>query len=157
MENLRNLHEIYNLAADRFDQYTGEDFVLPQVFKDQVKEINSNSVSYNKFSAIIETRGTQNGVLNIYLPNQWFYIASYFTDFYNELLKYKKAALSVFTKERLKELNGGQLSDDETSSINELGLDSTSTDYLIKFLTDYSWWGGAKTIDRKEIFMYPRY
>ena len=32
-----------------------------------------------------------------------------------------------------------------------------TTDYLIKFLTDYSWWGGAKTIDRKEIFMYPRY
>lgn len=155
MENLRNLLEIYRLAAEKFDQYKGEDFVLPQVFKDQVREINSNSISYNRFSAIIETRGTQNGVLNIYLPNQWFYIASYFTDFYNELLKYKKAALSVFTKERLKELNGGLLSDDEIASINELDLDSTSKDYLIKFITDYSWWGGAKTIDRGDFYVSP--
>ena len=155
MENLRNLLEIYRLAADKFDQYKGEDFVLPQVFKDHVREINSNSISYNRFSAIIETRGTQNGVLNIYLPNQWFYIASYFTDFYNELLKYKKAALSVFTKERLKELNGGLLSNDEISSINELDLDSTSKDYLIKFITDYSWWGGAKTIDRGDFYVSP--
>ena len=93
MEQLRNLKQIYSLTAGRFNQYAGEDFVLPQIFKDQVKEINSNVITYNKYSAVIETRGNQNGVLNIYMPNQWFYIASYFTDFYNELLKYKNYAL----------------------------------------------------------------
>ena len=105
MEELRNLKQIYSLAAGRFNQYEGKDFVLPRIFKEQVTEINSNTITYNDYSAVIETRGNQNGVLNIYLPNQWFYIASYFTDFYNELQRYKNEALKVVSKERLKDLN----------------------------------------------------
>lgn len=70
MEELRNLKQIYSLAAGRFNQYDGKDFVLPNVFKEKVTEINNNAITYNKFSAIIETRGNQYGVLNIYLPNQ---------------------------------------------------------------------------------------
>lgn len=155
MEELRNLQKIYSLAAGRFNQYSGADFVLPQIFKDQVKEINSSVITYNKYSAVIETRGNQNGVLNIYMPNQWFYIASYFTDFYNELQKYKNLALQAISKERLKELNGAQLTEKEKNAINQLGLDQQSQDYLVKFITDYSWWSGAKTIDRGDFFVSP--
>ena len=155
MDTLRNLQEIYNSVANKFNQYRGEDFVLPQVFKDQVKEINSNVISYNKYSAVIETRGNQNGVLNIYLPNQWFYIASYFTDFYRELLKYKRCALKVASKERLKDLNGAILTDSEQNAVKELDIDEQSQEYLIKFITDYSWWYGAKTIDRGDFFVSP--
>jgi hypothetical protein len=155
MEELKNLQQIYNMAADRFNQYDGKDFVLPNAFKEQVKEINSNTITYNKYSAIIETRGNQNGVLNIFLPNQWFYIASYFTDFYNELQKYKKEALKVVTKERLKELNGARLTDSEFGRVNRLSLDETSKNYLVRFMTDYSWWSGAKTIDRGDFYVSP--
>ena len=138
MEELRDLQQIYNLAASRFTLYEGKDFVLPQMFKDHVKEINSNTITYNKYSAIIETRGNQSGVLNIYLPNQWFFIASYFTDFYNELQKYKKEALKVFSKERLKELNSSSLTDDEESRLQQLNLSEQSKSFLRKFVTDYS-------------------
>ena len=155
MEELRNLQQIYSLAAGRFNQYEGKDFVLPEVFKEQVKEINSNIITYNKYSAIIETRGNQNGVLNIFLPNQWFYIASYFTDFYNELQRYKKEALKVISKERLKELNGASLTDLEIERVNRLSLNETSKKYLIRFMTDYSWWSGAKTIDRGDFYVSP--
>ena len=155
MDELRDLSQIFNTAAERFSQYKGKDFVLPQVFKDQVKEINSNTITYNKFSAIIETKGTQNGVLNIFLPNQWFYIASYFTDFYNELLRYKKEALKVTSKERLKILNGSVLNNMELNRLNALSLNNTSKIYLQKFITDYSWWNGAKTIDRGDFYVSP--
>jgi len=155
MEELKNLKQIYSLAASRFNEYEGKDFVLPQIFKEQVKEINSNSITYNEYSAVIETRGNQNGVLNIFLPNQWFYIASYFTDFYNELQRYKKEALKVVSKERLKELNGSYLTDDEMSRLNNLSLDDTSKSYLVRFITDYSWWSGAKTIDRGDFYVSP--
>ena len=155
MEELRNLQKIYSLAAGRFNQYEGKDFVLPEVFKQQVKEINSNRIIYNDYSAVIETKGSQNGVLNIYLPNQWFYIASYFTDFYNELLKYKKEALKVASKERLKDLNGQNLTDEEMKRVNQLNLDENSKGYLIRFMTDYSWWFGAKTIDRGDFYVSP--
>lgn len=155
MEELRDLKQIYSLAAHRFNQYDGKDFVLPQLFKDQVKEINSNTITYNEYSAIIETKGNQNGVLNIFLPNQWFYIASYFTDFYNELQKYKKEALKVVSKERLKELNGKSLTEQEILLLQQLALDEISKSNLVKFMTDYSWWSGAKTIDRGDFYVSP--
>lgn len=155
MDELRNLKQMASLASGRFNQYDGDDFVLPQIFKDQVKEINSNTITYNKYSAVIETRGNQHGILNIFMPNQWFYIASYFTDFYNELQKYKKYALKVTTKERLKELNGKVLSELELNSINSLNMDEDSKNRLIQFITDYSWWSGAKTIDRGDFYVSP--
>ena len=155
METLRDLKEIFSKATERFNQYDGKDFILPQIFKEQVQEINSSKVTYNQYSAVIETRGNQNGVLNIFLPNQWFYIASYFTDLYNELQKYKKEALKVVSKERLKELNGGSLSSEENSLLASLDIDDNSKKYLAKFITDYNWWSGAKTIDRGDFYVSP--
>ena len=158
MEELRNLQQIYSLASGRFNQYEGKDFILPSLFKENVKEINTNSITYNTYSAVIETRGYQGNVLNIYLPNQWFYIASYFTDFYNELQKYKREALKVFSKERLKEIkekNIKSLTLDEDSAISNLSLDDKSKGYLKRFVTDYSWWSGAKSIDRGDFYVSP--
>lgn len=155
MEELRNLKQMYSLAAGRFNQYEGKDFVLPRIFKEQVTEINSNTITYNDYSAVIETRGNQNGVLNIYLPNQWFYIASYFTEFYNELQRYKKEALKVVSKERLKDLNGSSLTEQEESRLQRLSLTEQSKSYLRRFMTDYSWWFGAKTIDRGDFYVSP--
>ncbi len=155
MEELRNLNQIYSLASGRFNQYEGKDFVLPRIFKEQVTEINSNTITYNEYSAVIETRGNQNGVLSIYLPNQWFYIASYFTDFYNELQRYKKEALKVVSKERLKDLNGSSLTEQEESRLQSLSLTDQSKLYLRRFMTDYSWWFGAKTIDRGDFYVSP--
>ena len=155
MEELRNLQQIYSLAAGKFNQYDGNDFVLPLTFKEQVKEINGNSVTYNYYSAIIQTKGFQRGFLNIYLPNQWFYMASYFTDFYNELIRYKKYALKVTTKERLKVLDKGSLSVEEENSLQSLDLNDTSKNNLRLFITDYNWWHGAKTIDRGDFYVSP--
>nr|WP_308532473.1 hypothetical protein [uncultured Prevotella sp.] len=155
MEELRNLQQIYSLAAGKFNQYDGNDFILPLTFKEQVKEINGNSVTYNNYSAIIQTKGYQRGFLNIFLPNQWFYMASYFTDFYNELIRYKKYALKVATKERLKVLDKGSLSVEEENSLQSLDLNDTSKNNLRHFITDYNWWHGAKTIDRGDFYVSP--
>lgn len=155
MGELRNLQQIYSLAAGKFNQYDGNDYVLPLTFKEHVKEINGSNITYNKYSAIIQTKGNQRGFLNIFLPNQWFYMASYFTDFYNELILYKKYALKVTTKERLKVLDKGTLSAEENKSLQSLDLNDTSKSYLNRFITDYAWWHGAKTIDRGDFYVSP--
>mgnify|MGYP001284960547 FL=1 len=155
MEELKNLQEMINNIVARFDSYKGEDFILPSMFKEKVKLINSNTIVYNKYSAIIETAGNQNGVLKIYMPNQWFYIASYFTDYYNELIRYKKTALKITSKERLKVLNGNSLTESEKQAVNSLECSNESKQYLIRFITDYSWWEGAKTIDRGDFYVSP--
>lgn len=155
MEELKDLEKIHQLAIERFDKYDGKDFILPNSFKEKVKEINSSTITYNKYSAIIQTRGNQNGILNIFLPNQWFYIASYFTELYNELQKYKKTALKAISKERLKVLNGAELTNEEKNAIKQLNIDKISEERLVKFITDYTWWSGAKTIDRGDFYVSP--
>lgn len=101
------------------------------------------------------TKGNQRGALNIYMPNQWFYIASYFTDFYKELIKYRNLALKTTSKERLKILDKGTFTEQEEQNINSLELDEESKAFLKNFITDYSWWHGAKTIDRADFFVSP--
>ena len=155
MIELKNLQRIYSLAAGKFNQYDGNDFILPLPFKEDVKEINGNPITYNDYSAIIQTKGNQYGFLNIFLPNQWFYMASYFTDFYNELMRYQKLAFQVASKERLKVLNKGGLHDDEKKALQSLDLEDTSKSYLERFMTDYEWWHGAKTIDRTDFYVSP--
>ena len=43
MEELRDLKKIYDDTNKRFNQYEGRDFILPEIFKERVKEINSNT------------------------------------------------------------------------------------------------------------------
>ena len=152
MKDLLDLKRLANNLINRYKSlYTGEDIELPSEFKKVVKEINGSVIEYNRFSAIVTTRAN----LYIYLPNQWFYIAAFFTQFYSELKQYKESALSVVPKERLKELNGGNLNSGELSKINALGISDKSKEYLIKFITDYDWWGGGKTIDRADYYVSP--
>ena len=41
------------------------------------------------------------------------------------------------------------------SKLNALQLSDDSKSYLVKFITDYSWWNGAKTIDRGDFYVSP--
>ena len=152
MDQLRNLEELYTSVTQNFSKYDGTEFVLPISFKEQVKEIDNSTVVYYEHSAVINTRKG----LSIFLPNQWFYIASYFTELYNELQRYKQEAIKVVVSlERLKSLNGSSLSEDEKQRLQNLPVDETSKSYLERFMTDYSWWNGAKTIDRGDFYVSP--
>ena len=152
MKDLLDLKVLASSLINRYQSlYTGNDIELPTEFKRNVIEINGGTIEYNRFSAIVTTRAN----LNIYLPNQWFFIAAFFTQFYSELKRYKELALSVVPKERLKELNGGNLKSSELSKINALNIGDKSKEYLVKFVTDYNWWGGGKTIDRADYYVSP--
>ena len=152
---LRNLQQMYSLASGKFNQYDGKDFILPLTFKQRVEKVNGNTITYNNYSAIIQTKGNQHGFLNIFLPNQWFYMASYFTDLYNELMRYRKLALEILSKERLKNIGNGTLTEEEEKALQALDLDDKSKAYLKRFITDYTWWHGAKTIDRADFYVSP--
>lgn len=151
MDQLRNLEELYAAVTQNFTQYDGTEFILPNSFREQVKEIDNSTVVYYEHSAVINTKKG----LSIFLPNQWFYIASYFTELYNELQRYKQEAIKIVSSERLKSLNGSSLSEDEKRKLQSLSMDETSKSYLERFMTDYSWWNGAKTIDRGDFYVSP--
>ncbi len=151
MNELRDLQKLRETATSNIAQYTGQDFILPDAFKEKVKELSTGPIFYEKYSAIIVNSHSK---LKIYLPNQWFYIASYFTDLYNELHRYKEYALQCISRERL---HGGvkELSQDEKAVINSLDLSQESKLYLEKFITDIDWWGGGKSIERNDFYVSP--
>ena len=153
MNELSDLRILANGMAERYKNlYSGNDIELPNEFKKNVNDIWGDEIKYNRFSAIVTTKREN---LNIYLPNQWFYIAAFFTELYTELKKYKDVAVSVIDKNRLKELKGKNLSDKELLKIQSLGLSDSSKKNLIRFLTDYDWWKGGKTIDRQDYYVSP--
>lgn len=156
MEGLKDLKELASELIDRYQSlFIGKEIELPKEFKNQVSEIYGNSIVYQKYSAIISTRGIQRGVLNIYLPNQWFYIASFFTEYYKELQKYKNKVMAVFSPERLKQLKGSSFTEIDERKLNASGYDAKTNSLIKKFVTDYDWWGGGKTIDRGDFYVSP--
>ena len=155
MDTLLNLENLANDLVEKYKSlFSGDDIELPIEFKQKVKNIDTSSISYQKYSATVSTKGGQKGCLYIYFPNQWFYIASFFTKYYNELQKYKKVAIDLFSTERLKELKGSSLTPAEKNKLNsKLGNDNSNL--IEKFVTNYNWWGGGKTIDRGDYYVSP--
>ena len=153
MNELSDLRLLAIGLVERYKRlYSGNDIELPNEFKKNVNAIWGDEIKYNRFSAIVTTKREN---LKIYLPNQWFYIAALFTKLYIELKKYRDIAISVIEKDRLKELNGETLSEKELLKIQSLGLSDNSKNNLIRFLTDYDWWKGGKTIDRQDYYVSP--
>lgn len=153
MNELSDLRLLAIGLVERYKRlYSGNDIELPNEFKKNVNAIWGDEIKYNRFSAIVTTKREN---LKIYLPNQWFYIAALFTKLYIELKKYRDIAISVIEKDRLKELKGETLSEKELLKIESLGLSVSSKNNLIRFLTDYDWWKGGKTIDRQDYYVSP--
>lgn len=125
---------------------------LPVEFKTQVTKIDASNISYNENSFILSSSSG----LKIYFPNQLWAIAAYFAKFYQALEDY-----SVYIKTNLN-LDKEEIKscvDDEAKTRSILdrfpNIDNEERGLLIKFLSDYKWWGGGKTIDRQDYYYSP--
>lgn len=149
---LVDLNLLRSKLIQRYEEHFSDvEIILPEKFKKEVKSIYQDEILYYKYTARITTKAG----LDIYMPNQWFYIASYFTDFYNALADYKKAVIGLFSIDRLKLLNNNGLTSVEKNSLAGSSYDANEQTFIEKFVTDYKWWGGGKTVDRGDYFVSP--
>jgi hypothetical protein len=169
MEELRDLNKLAGDVVKNFnDNFNANDCKIPQAFKDKVKSLKSFSVVYNDYSVVIKGDGIRSK--DSYVPNQSFYMASFFIEYSNELSKYKQKILplisnagisnneltSFFTHERDDGKGDIERGEDKFVKIlDNIGYNSPDRDFLIKFVTDYSWWSGSKTIERSDFFNSP--
>ena len=58
---------------------------LPKSFKELITQFENDRITYNEFSFIVQR--TSEGI--IVAPNQWLYIAAFYSSYYKELLAYK--------------------------------------------------------------------
>lgn len=144
-----------------------KDVILSDEFKDKMEEYlrdQNYTVDFYEHTAVISTPASN----YMFVPNQWFVIASYAVGVFTELMKYKKYLMNVcaYMGEKPKVLVP-KLRDD-TVSVNKrlfdegcervfIGYDTESVAVaqkrLWRFATDYSWWSGNKTADRGDFYL----
>ena len=169
MAELRNLNELAKQVVQNFNEkFDARDRKIPQAFKDSVKRLKSFSVVYNEYSVIIKGDGVRSK--DSYVPNQSFFMASFFIEYSYELSRYKQKIMpwlsnagittneltAFFTHERDKgkvDIEDGK--DKFVEILDKTGYFGSDRDYLIKFVTDYDWWSGSKTIERSDFFNSP--
>jgi len=126
---------------------------LPESFKELITQFDNDRITYNEFSFIVQR--TSEGI--IVAPNQWLYIAAFYSSYYKELLTYKEELYNYLLprydnkKNALEEPIKACFDNLENAkNLLEHYPNGQNKDYLIRFLSDYKWWGGAKTIDRSD-------
>lgn len=166
---LKNLNELALKSKDNYESnFLNRDIQLHGEFKNKLRDFlrkeKKGSIKYLDYSSeIITTSGNR-----IYLPNQWFYIATFMVDFYLELIKYKVIFEEIFTnnefgihrKELFKLLKDGTQGESLDNQVKQaimkyFGGNDDNSALMYSFITDYEWWNGQKTIDRTDFHVSP--
>ncbi|WP_331344108.1 hypothetical protein [Cellvibrio sp. UBA7661] len=152
---LKNLKEIGDdLVAEFTTNFKYKDFILPNDFKERYLSLISDQsslgyrkVNFHKYSAEIET----NTGKTFSIPNYWFSVAAHFSPYINELAVYK-SVIDQITKDLSLPKDWAK---DKTIPHGFDSLSIENKEYLEKFITDYSWWRGGKTVDRTDYYVSP--
>lgn len=150
---LKDLHRIGEEATALYLRtFSPQDKELPVAFKQLVKNIDGSTVIYNKYSFTITVNYSGQ---RIFFPNQLWYIAAYFTEYYNaldEYVKIIKGELNISDDSIKKAKDNEQHA---TDIISPTHFDDDTKKSLIRFLSDYKWWYGGKGIERADYYVSP--
>lgn len=177
MDNLKDLGEIVEAISKKITDFKTDDIRLSNNFKvAYIKNSRKSgiSVEFNETTAVItNTQGQK-----IYAPNQWFLLAANAVDLVIEINKYKTYTEKVVSE--LLETNSDSSKqkiydslrkDNDDENVKEKfktlmqkhfeneGMEENAakknTDLLFKFVSDYNWWSGGKSIDRADFDISP--
>lgn len=155
---LVNLHDLMIKTKQGFDSNLFDsERTLPHSFKEIVPDFDGTQLTYLDYTCVLVERTPG---LNIVFPNQWFYIAAYMTDYYHMILAYKQKIFDILKFENLEKAKNtlrDVINNDEMAKhlFDVANYHEQDRAWLIKFITDYSWWGGGKSIDRADFYVSP--
>lgn len=144
MKNLSILEAELAQKVSDYKSVLQDDCPLPAEFKELVPKVDNYTIKYLRHSFIVSGR------LDIYLPNQLWYLAAICVPLYKELSLYKQALRDEVD---ISSCKGNKAKAEKV--VNNLGYDEPERDLLVKFLSDYEWWRGGKSIDRADYFYSP--
>lgn len=170
---LKNLNQLANDSRSKYvEEFQPGDIILSEEFKREFATLlrsNSANVVFYQYTSEVTSSGNK----KIFVPNQWYLVAAYMVDYVHELLIYKKHLEKIFDikdfskKQRenfIKAAKTANISENEAdfkevchtyfTSINSDDVEIDSK-YMFKFITNYEWWFGSKTIDRGDFYVSP--
>jgi hypothetical protein len=151
---LNDLNFLAKQIEEKNKTYDFRESQLSEEFKIEFESyLNSNSkdkIEFEKYTSIVTTSKG----LKIIFPNQWFYIASFFYDFLNSLWIYKDLVIDFkISDEVIKNARGNTIDDSLKNNIKKVLTKEEDYAFFEKFLTDYDWWYGSKTLDRGDFYV----
>lgn len=167
---LKNLHSlIRNSALTYMNEFIWQDIELTNEFKAAYTEYLKRTrydIEFLGSTAVITTPSSK----YIYVPNQWFVIASYVVDVFEELQRYKEYFKKVSEKlskrpdSYAKYLRDSATVSDRAVFLNcarsvfssfckDVNMTDEAATRLWRFVNDYAWWSGQKTIDRGDFYV----
>lgn len=167
---LKNLHSmIRNSTLAYMNEFIWQDIELTNEFKKAYSAYlkkNRYDIEFLGATAVITSSSTK----YIYVPNQWFVISSYVVDIYDELQLYKDYFKKVAERLHIRPDEYAKLLRDTTSIsdkntfmncareifssfCSDEDMVEESTARLWRFVNDYAWWSGQKTIDRGDFYL----
>ncbi|WMI82451.1 AAA family ATPase [Anaerotignum sp. MB30-C6] len=170
---LRNLNELAQESRQKYkEEFNATDIALSDDFKRAFGTYirgTGHSVDFNSTTTVVTTFNS----LKIFIPNQWFVMAAFMADYTKELISYKSHLESILTVK----LQSSKLRKEYIVAIKDAITDeqkadfisnavryfedsgdvnpTASAEFLLNFLSDYSWWFGSKTIDRGDFYVSP--
>ncbi len=89
-----------------------------------------------------------------YIPIPGFFFAHKLSEYYEAIMRYKKAIEEIIRLDDASEYKkNGTLSDDAANKIENSSLEPEEKEFIKRFLTNYSWWGGGKSVDRSDFYI----
>ena len=167
---LKNLYIlIRNTSLTYLNEFVWQDIELTNEFKEAYSDYLDNNrydIEFLGATAVITSSSNK----YIYVPNQWFVIAAYVVDIYDELQLYKEYFKNVCDRlNKRPDLYAKTLRDSATiyerntfiGCAKEIFSEFCSDEEIIdesasrlwRFVNDYSWWSGQKTVDRSDFHL----
>lgn len=152
---LKDLNLIIENIERNYESYFQNPYeiVLSDAFKHKFKQSTDLKLSfYEHTSVAVTSKG-----LKILIPNQWFLVASFFLEYLNALRDYKDVVIKIgISKDTIEQCKkNSSIPSDLQKKINDYSSDGNFRNNITRFLTDYEWWYGSKTIDRGDYFVSP--
>lgn len=147
---IQDLELLGNALMKNYEQnFVAADRRLSIAFKEQFTKCNNDNLIYNDYTVKVDSGST----LCIYFPNQWIYTAAFFVDYYKMLKAYRDKVLQYIDKENIKNCQNNP--DLASELLNKANYNEEDRNLIVRFLSDYKWWRGGKTIDRNDYFFSP--
>ena len=166
---LKNLSALVGTVQSAINILPFKDILLPADFKLKYSEfvMIETPDGYQSINWVLHTaRILTSTNKSIYLPNYWFYVASQLAPLIGALEEHRAIFLSIFSEstddkkaiaKSLKEPSAVTVAFDAriASFFSDPSYSPEEMSYFKEFVSNYSAWGGGKTIDRNDYYVSP--
>lgn len=166
---LKNLNTLFNQLNKKVLKLDHSEYKLSDTFKGQLKAtFFQYEIIFNEKTTVFTSKDSQKQ----YCPNQWIRIVEYGLEYYEALVQYKyhythvralleesptpysKDTLDLIIR-NLRNTPIDKVPNDLNTKIDDYFSSPDQALLFKRFLTDYRWWHGEKTIDRGDFAATP--